>query len=69
MGVFHCAGPPLSSSPPQMSFDVAVLCPDLMGQRVHPVVIEMVDRDGDPGAAEPRDELGRLFDGLGAVVF
>ena len=48
--------------------DVAVACPDLLGQGFHLVGIEMVDCGRNPGAAEARDELGSLLDRLGAVV-
>jgi len=42
--------------------DVAVVRPNLLGQRLHLAGIEMVDCGGDTGAAELRDELGRFFE-------
>src|SRR5262245_2206697 len=48
--------------------EVSVAGPDLLRERAHLVGIEMVDGDRDPGATKSRNELGRFFDGLGAVV-
>jgi hypothetical protein len=48
--------------------DVAMVVANLLGQSVHLVRFEMVDRDCDTSAAELRDEVGSLFDGLATVV-
>ena len=65
-------GPPLSSSPPQMSLTSTSMWP--WSLRICSASaftwrgIEMVDGGRDAGAAEARDELGGLLDRLGAVV-
>ncbi len=48
--------------------DVAVPLAELVGQTRDLVGVEVVDRGSDPDAAELRDDLGRLLDGLGPVV-
>ena len=49
--------------------DVAVIPPDPLGQPRDLIGLEMIGGRGDADAAQPRDELGRLLDGLRAVVF
>ena len=73
IGVFHSAGPPLSTSPPQMSLTSTSMWPwsargsgrraprPASGSRWSTAI-------GDAGAAELRDELGGLLDRLGPVV-
>ena len=72
IGVFHSGGPPLSTSPPQMSLTSTSMWPCSARIRsasaAHLVGVEVVDRDRDPGAAERGDQLGRLLDGLRPVV-
>ena len=48
--------------------DPAVLLPDPVGEGAHLSGIEMVHGHRDADAPEPRDEVGRLLDGLRAVV-
>lgn len=48
--------------------DVPLLAPDPFSQGFHLVRVEMVDSDGDTGAAELCDELGSLLDRLGRLV-
>ena len=40
----------------------------LVGEVLHLVGIEVIDDGRDTGSAQVGDELGRLFDRLGAVV-
>src|SRR5438445_12957561 len=48
--------------------DVAVVFANLFGQAFHLVGFEMIDCGRNTAAAEMRDKLGSLFDGLGTVV-
>ena len=48
--------------------DVPVVPVNPLGQFLDLGGIEMIDCGRNAGAAEIRDELGRVFDGLGAVV-
>ena len=73
IGVSHSAGPPLSSSAPQMSLTSTSMWPcssrTRVGERRHLRRVEVVDRDRDPRRRPSAvDELGGLLDGLGPVV-
>ena len=48
--------------------EVPVVAGDAPGETLHLRGVEMVDDDRDAGAAELRDERGRLLDRLGPVV-
>ena len=72
IGVFHSAGPPLSSSPPQMSLTSTSMWPWSSRIRSASVCTWPGSRwstaTAMPVPPRLRDELGRLLDRLGAVV-
>ena len=72
IGVSQSAGPPLSTSPPQMSLTSTSRRPwsrsMRAGEGLHLGRVEVVDGDRDAGAAELGDERRRLLDRLGPVV-